>query len=113
MEKHASAIQAACPPSTLRYPSQEDRAGPIWYGVTRTAPNVQRRGAELDALHVKVLASRERPSSSPGWGLTLITNLHGLGGVGKTTLAKMYVHEKHERFDGNVVWINEIGRAHV
>jgi hypothetical protein len=38
--------------------------------------------------------------------ITQVTSISGLGGIGKSEIAKMYAHKHRQDYDGNVIWIN-------
>ena len=58
------------------------------------------RTKELDELHELVQRKNELTVISQ------ITSISGLGGIGKSELARKYAHEYSQKYDGNVIWIN-------
>ena len=74
--------------------------GSIWFDVKEPIESFTGRTKELEELHKLVQRKNE---------LTVIsqtTSISGLGGVGKSELARKYVHEHSQDYDGNVIWIN-------
>ena len=72
----------------------------IWFDVREPVELFTGRTKELDELHKLVQRKRE---------LTVIsqtTSISGLGGIGKSELARKYVHEHSQDYDSNVIWIN-------
>ncbi len=63
------------------------------------------RRKELQNLHKEV----QRNLGKNMHKLTVIsqvTSISGLGGIGKSEIARMYAREHGQDYDGNVMWIN-------
>ena len=72
----------------------------IWFDVREPVDSFTGRTKELEELHKLVQHKGE---------LTVIsqtTSITGLGGVGKSELARKYVHQYSHYYDNNVIWIN-------
>jgi hypothetical protein len=77
----------------------------IWFDVKEPVELFTGRKEELENLHREV----QRNSGNNALELTVIsqmTSISGLGGVGKSELAKKYIREHRHDYDGNVIWIN-------
>jgi hypothetical protein len=77
----------------------------IWFDVREPVELFTGRKEELENLHREV----QRNSGNNALELTVIsqmTSISGLGGVGKSELAKKYIREHRHDYDGNVMWIN-------
>ncbi|CAL8068597.1 unnamed protein product [Orchesella dallaii] len=59
------------------------------------------RTKELADLHAKLQQSKTKRAV-----LSQMASIVGLGGIGKTELAKRYIQEYAEKYDGNVIWIS-------
>ncbi|WP_265017002.1 ankyrin repeat domain-containing protein [Wolbachia endosymbiont (group B) of Endotricha flammealis] len=59
------------------------------------------REEELSDLHNKIQRSSEKVTV-----ISQMTSISGLGGIGKTELARKYVHDHGNDYDGNIIWIN-------
>jgi ankyrin repeat protein len=79
---------------------QTKNNGVIWFGVIEPVKSFTGREKELDELHKLVKLKRE---------LTVISQMatvSGVGGIGKSELARMYAHIRRKDFDNNVAWMN-------
>ena len=72
----------------------------IWFDVREPVESFTGRTKELDELHKLVQRKRELTVISQ------ITSISGLSGIGKSELARKYVHEHSQDYDSNVIWIN-------
>nr|AZI94745.1 OdiLe1 [Liposcelis sp. PH-2016] len=78
---------------------------PIRFDVKDPVDEFTGRKNELLDLHGKVHRNPEKPTE-----ITRMTVISGLGGLGKTELARQYIQEHGEDFQ-NVVWINSESEA--
>lgn len=74
---------------------------PIWFDVKKPVSLFTGRKEELIDLHNKIQRSREKITV-----ISQITSISGLGGIGKTELAREYVQEYSKDYYNNVIWIN-------
>ena len=59
------------------------------------------RKQELSDLHSKIQRGSEKVTV-----ISQMTSISGLGGVGKTELAREYINEHSQDYDNNVIWID-------
>src|SRR5699024_2710603 len=64
------------------------------------------RDKELIDLHDKIQRSSERITV-----ISQIATISGLGGIGKTELARRYIDQHGKDYDNNVIWINAEDKA--
>ncbi|WP_410543514.1 tetratricopeptide repeat protein [Wolbachia endosymbiont of Aedes albopictus] len=74
---------------------------PFWFGVKKPVSLFTGRKEELIDLHNKIQRSREKVTV-----ISQITSIGGLGGIGKTELARQYIQEYSQGYYDNIVWIN-------
>ncbi|WP_341818056.1 ankyrin repeat domain-containing protein [Wolbachia endosymbiont (group A) of Andrena fulva] len=74
---------------------------PIWFNVKKPVILFAGRREELIDLHNKIQCSSEKVTV-----ISQITSISGLGGIGKTELARQYVQEYSKDCYDNVIWIN-------
>ena len=74
---------------------------PIWFDVKKPVSLFTGRKEELVDLHNKIQRSQEKITV-----ISQITSISGLGGIGKTELARQYVQEYSKDYYDNVIWIN-------
>ncbi len=77
----------------------------IWFEVRKPVESFTGRRKELQHLHNKV----QRNLGKNEHKLTVIsqmTCISGLGGIGKSEIARMYARQYGQDYDGNVMWIN-------
>ena len=72
----------------------------IWFDVREHVESFTGRTKELEELHK--LVQRKGQSTV----ISQTTSISGLGGIGKSELARKYVHEHSQEYDSNVIWIN-------
>lgn len=76
--------------------------GSIWFEVKEPVELFTGREQELVDLHKAITRSKETPTV-----ISQRTSISGLGGIGKTELARKYAQNRgKEDYDNNVVWIN-------
>ena len=75
----------------------------IWFGIEETSSLFTGRGKELDTLHQSL--TRSESISDPKI-YDKCTVISGLGGIGKSTLAKVYARKQRNYYDRNGIWIN-------
>jgi hypothetical protein len=86
------------PPNTSL---QEDS---IWFDVRKPVKSFAGRKKELEDLHQLVQSNLGKNNSLTA--ISKMTSISGLGGIGKSELAKMYAQQHCKDYDGNVIWIN-------
>ncbi|MCA7010368.1 tetratricopeptide repeat protein [Wolbachia endosymbiont of Tribolium confusum] len=74
---------------------------PIWFDVKRPVSLFTGRKEELIDLHNKI-----QRNSGKVTVISQITSISGLGGIGKTELARRYIQEYSNDYYNNVIWIN-------
>ena len=79
---------------------KEEILGSIWFDVREPVETFTGRTEELDEL--RKLVQRKDKSTV----ISQTISISGLGGIGKSELARKYVHEYSQEYDGNVIWIN-------
>ncbi|WP_438456569.1 tetratricopeptide repeat protein [Wolbachia endosymbiont of Kerria lacca] len=75
--------------------------GAIWFDVRYPVDLFTGREEELKSLHSKIQRSSGRVTI-----ISQMTSISGLGGIGKTELARKYAYDHENDYDGNVIWIN-------
>ncbi|WP_264705704.1 tetratricopeptide repeat protein [Wolbachia endosymbiont (group A) of Ancistrocerus nigricornis] len=81
---------------------------PVWFGVRDPVSFFTGRERELEDLHSKMQSSSKR--------LSLVSRmlcLVGLGGIGKTQLARKYIKKYAKDYNENVIWINSVSKAKI
>ncbi|MFT4314720.1 MAG: FxSxx-COOH system tetratricopeptide repeat protein [Wolbachia pipientis] len=74
---------------------------PVWFNVKKPVSLFTGRKEELTDLHNKIQRSREKITI-----ISQITSISGLGGIGKTELARGYIQEYSKDYYNDVIWIN-------
>jgi tetratricopeptide (TPR) repeat protein len=86
-------------------PSTSLQEKSIWFDVRKPVDSFTGRRRELENLH-KVVQRNLEKNKHKLTVISQVTSISGLGGIGKSELAKMYAHEHCQDYDGNVIWIN-------
>jgi hypothetical protein len=73
---------------------------PIWFEVRAPVKSFTGRDDELKHLHDAL------PSKGGQAVVSQITSIRGLGGIGKSELARKYAYDYKKYYGDNVVWIN-------
>ena len=89
--------------SCHEFQDRQDRVG-VWFGISDMIHNFSGRATELDRLHQLVTVDHDLHTDSAAY--TVLTSIYGLGGIGKTTLARKYAWTYAEFYDRNGVCIN-------
>ncbi|MDR2548440.1 MAG: ankyrin repeat domain-containing protein [Rickettsiales bacterium] len=80
---------------------REEILGEIWFGMMEPVASFTGRGSELKALHNALRKSTGRQAVT-----SQVATTSGLGGVGKSELARKYAYKYGKYYGGNVIWIN-------
>ena len=73
----------------------------IWFDVGQVVLTFTGRQQEIRRVHTRLQTTHSQSHRA----ISPIT-ISGLGGIGKSTLARVYAHMYAEIYDGNVLWIN-------
>jgi len=82
---------------------KEEILGPIWFRVKYPVSLFTGREEELRNLHEAVQAQENSNESEV---ILQTTSISGLGGIGKSELARKYAKDHCQDYDGNVIWID-------
>ncbi|MGL9718835.1 MAG: hypothetical protein ACR5K9_09555 [Wolbachia sp.] len=74
---------------------------PIWFNMMEPVASFTGRNSELEALHDALQKSTGKQAV-----ISQVASISGLGGVGKSELARKYAYKHEKDYDGNVMWIN-------
>jgi tetratricopeptide (TPR) repeat protein len=77
----------------------------IWFGIDEPVSTFTGREKELESLHGLLTRNKDKDMAN----ITVInqsTTVSGLGGIGKTTLARVYARKYRKEYDGNAIWLN-------
>ncbi|WP_250295221.1 ATP-binding protein [Wolbachia endosymbiont of Oedothorax gibbosus] len=80
---------------------REEILGAIWFGIIEPVASFTGRSSELKALHDALQRSTGRQAV-----ISQVATISGLGGVGKSELARKYAYKYGKYYGGNVIWIN-------
>ncbi|XP_058834904.1 uncharacterized protein LOC131692068 [Topomyia yanbarensis] len=80
----------------------------IWFDAKQPVELFTGRKEELLELHKRLT---ENAANDRVTVITQMTSISGLGGIGKTELARKYIHRYSNYYDGNIVWINAENEA--
>ena len=75
---------------------------PIWFNVRQPIKSFSGRTKELDHLHTLLQGKDAGEKSQP-------VLINGLGGVGKSELARMYINQYSQNYENRIIWINAEG----
>jgi tetratricopeptide (TPR) repeat protein len=89
--------------NTLTSTSQQENL--IWFDVRKPVESFTGRKRELEILH-KEVQRKKRKNEHKLAVISQRTSISGLGGIGKSEIARMYAREYCQDYDGNVIWIN-------
>ncbi|CAH2235640.1 MULTISPECIES: ankyrin repeat domain-containing protein [unclassified Wolbachia] len=81
--------------------NQQARKEPIWFNMRYPVKTFTGRSSELKALHNALQRSTGRQAV-----ISQVATISGLGGVGKSELARKYAYKYGKYYGGNVIWIN-------
>lgn len=87
----------------LKERSNNDRQirGPVCFNVKHPVKTFVGRKGELKAVHDAFQRSADKKAE-----VSRIVVISGLGGVGKSELARKYGRSKEKYYDGNIIWID-------
>jgi tetratricopeptide (TPR) repeat protein len=77
----------------------------IWFDVREPVESFTGRSRELQNLH-KLVQRNLGEKKDKFTVISQVTSISGLGGIGKSEMAKMYARQHCQDYDGNVIWIN-------
>jgi hypothetical protein len=77
----------------------------IWFDVRKPVESFTGRSRELEDLH-KSVQHNLGENNDKLTVISQVTSISGLGGIGKSEIAKMYARKHCQDYDGNVIWIN-------
>ncbi|MDG7053665.1 MAG: ATP-binding protein, partial [Wolbachia endosymbiont of Alcedoecus sp.] len=80
---------------------REEILGEIWFGMMESVASFTGRSSELKVLHDALRRSTGRQAV-----ISQVATISGLGGVGKSELARKYAYKYGKYYGGNVIWIN-------
>ncbi|WP_353288877.1 ankyrin repeat domain-containing protein [Wolbachia endosymbiont (group A) of Pogonocherus hispidulus] len=80
---------------------REEILGAVWFDVIEPVASFTGRGRALTALHNVLQRSAKKQAV-----ISQVASISGLGGVGKSELARKYAYKYGKYYGGNVIWIN-------
>ncbi|XP_044747144.1 uncharacterized protein LOC123308516 [Coccinella septempunctata] len=82
---------------------RKDILGTIWFNMKDPVTLFTGRKGKLSDLHK---ALQRNQGKNKGTVISQMTCISGLGGIGKSELARKYAYDHCNDYDGNVIWIN-------
>ncbi|WP_264735894.1 ankyrin repeat domain-containing protein [Wolbachia endosymbiont (group A) of Rhinocyllus conicus] len=80
---------------------REEILGAVWFDVIEPVASFTGRGRVLTALHNVLQRSAKKQAV-----ISQVASISGLGGVGKSELARKYAYKYGKDYYGNVIWIS-------
>ncbi|WP_395462999.1 NB-ARC domain-containing protein [Wolbachia endosymbiont of Cantharis cryptica] len=80
---------------------REEIFGAVWFGIIEPVASFTGRGGVLTALHNVLQRSAKKQAV-----ISQVASISGLGGVGKSELARKYAYKYGKDYYGNVIWIS-------
>lgn len=80
---------------------REEILGAIWFGIIEPVASFTGRSSELKASHDALQRSTIKQAV-----ISQVATISGLGGVGKSELARKYAYKYGKDYYGNVIWIS-------
>ncbi|WP_265027038.1 hypothetical protein [Wolbachia endosymbiont (group A) of Bombylius major] len=81
--------------------NQQARKEPIWFNMKYPVKTFTGRRSELQKIYKELHKTTNEQAE-----VSQIVVISGLGGIGKSELARKYAYEYRKDYDGNVIWIN-------
>ncbi|MDR2978453.1 MAG: hypothetical protein LBU56_03500 [Rickettsiales bacterium] len=81
--------------------NQQTRKEPIWLNMRYPVKTFAGRRSELQRIHKELYKTTDEQAE-----VSQVVVIGGLGGIGKSELARKYAYEYRKDYDGNVIWIN-------
>ncbi|WP_261983855.1 ankyrin repeat domain-containing protein [Wolbachia pipientis] len=80
---------------------REEILGAVWFGIIEPVASFTGRGRLLTALHNVLQRSAKKQAV-----ISQVASISGLGGVGKSELARKYAYKYGKDYYDNVIWIS-------
>jgi hypothetical protein len=81
--------------------NQQTRKEPIWLNMRYPVKTFTGRRSELQRIHKELHKTTDEQAE-----VLQVVVIGGLGGIGKSELARKYAYEYRKDYDSNVIWIN-------
>ncbi|MDR3131797.1 MAG: ankyrin repeat domain-containing protein [Rickettsiales bacterium] len=81
--------------------NQQVRKEPIWFNMRYPVRTFTGRRSELQKIYKELHKTIDEQAE-----VSQIVVIGGLGGIGKSELARKYAYEYRKDYDGNIIWIN-------
>lgn len=81
--------------------NQQVRKEPIWFNMRYPVRTFTGRRSELQKIYKELHKTIDEQAE-----VSQIVVIGGLGGIGKSELARKYAYEYRKDYDGSVIWIN-------
>jgi tetratricopeptide (TPR) repeat protein len=91
-------------------PSNPPRETSIWYDMKEPLKLFTGRVKELEDLHNMMKQNQNQNNMTV---ISQMTSINGLGGIGKSELARMYANKYCKCYCNNVIWINAESHASI